>query len=60
MGLTIRTLTSRGLKIGTLTISGVGEGGTGGSRKKKFFSALSTSLESKNKGVLGALPWIHH
>ena len=59
MGLTIRTLTSRALKIGTLTISGVGRGGTGGGRKKNF-SALSTSLESKNKGVLGALPWIHH
>ena len=38
-------------------------GGTGGCLKKKFFSALWTSVWSKNKGVPGApssLPWICH
>ena len=58
MGLTTRTLTSRGLitrgvKIGTLTMSGVG-GGELGAVSKKFFSALWTSVGSKNKGVPGA------
>ena len=49
-----------------VTGGGGGEGGGGPypeireTVSKTFFSALRVSVWSKNKGVAGSLPWIHH